>query len=45
MESPLEQIRLQLSGEGSQLLEGLDRLSPASLAYLGDAVYELYIRT
>jgi len=45
VESPLEQIRLQLSGEGSQLLEGLDRLSPASLAYLGDAVYELYIRT
>jgi ribonuclease-3 family protein len=45
VESPLEKIRLQVSGEGSQLPESLDRLSPASLAYLGDAVYELYIRT
>jgi ribonuclease III family protein len=45
VESPLEKIRLQVSGDGSQLRESLDRLSPASLAYLGDAVYELYIRT
>ena len=45
MESPLEKLRLQVSGQGSPILKGLDRLSPASLAYLGDAVYELYIRT
>jgi ribonuclease III family protein len=38
---------MPLSIGGVSLLPGarLDRLSPASLAYLGDAVYELYIRT
>jgi ribonuclease-3 family protein len=45
VESPLEKIRLQVSGDRSQLSESLGQLSPASLAYLGDAVYELYIRT
>jgi ribonuclease-3 family protein len=36
---PLDRIGEATTGE-----DRLDRLSPASLAYLGDAVYELYIR-
>ncbi|MFW6358001.1 MAG: Mini-ribonuclease 3 [Chroococcales cyanobacterium] len=39
-ESPLSAI---LSQVGS--LSQLNQLSPASLAYIGDAVYELYVRT
>lgn len=39
---------LGLSGANPALLSGLgqiQQLSPAALAYIGDAVYELYVRT
>ena len=40
----LAQVRLtQLSA--AEALSKINQVSPASLAYLGDAVYELYIRT
>jgi ribonuclease-3 family protein len=35
---------LSIGGASPIAGDRLDRLSPASLAYLGDAVYELYIR-
>ncbi len=44
MDFPIETARLPATGEPDPDGIRLDRLSPASLAYLGDAVYELYIR-
>ncbi len=38
-------IRLQVSCTAADSVCQIEKLSPASLAYIGDAVYELYIRT
>lgn len=38
-------IRFQQLSAAVDAPENLQQVSPASLAYLGDAVYELYIRT
>ncbi len=44
--SPLfSQLRLQVIDNSTASLNSLGQLSPASLAYLGDAVFELYIRS
>jgi ribonuclease-3 family protein len=45
VESPIGKICLQVSSELESIDDRLKQLSPVSLAYLGDAVYELYIRT
>lgn len=37
-------IRVQIGGEPDSIGDRVGQLSPVSLAYLGDAVYELYIR-
>jgi ribonuclease-3 family protein len=37
-------VGLRLFCESMPLLPEINRLSPASLAYIGDAVYELYVR-
>lgn len=37
-------IRVQIDGEPDSIGDRVGQLSPVSLAYLGDAVYELYIR-
>ena len=38
-------IQLKAICQGADVAAKIKQLSPASLAYLGDAVYELYIRT
>ncbi|MEG3440371.1 ribonuclease III domain-containing protein [Pannus brasiliensis CCIBt3594] len=37
-------MRVQIDGELDSIGDRVGQLSPVSLAYLGDAVYELYIR-
>ena len=39
------EVRFQQLSDTTDSSSHIQRLSPASLAYLGDAVYELYIRT
>ncbi|MGL5805436.1 MAG: Mini-ribonuclease 3 [Xenococcaceae cyanobacterium] len=39
------EILLKVNGVDTNAATDLNRLSPASLAYIGDAVFELYIRT
>jgi ribonuclease-3 family protein len=39
------EILLEVNGVNPETATDLERLSPASLAYIGDAVFELYIRT
>ena len=41
----LSQFQLRVSFTDAEPASNLNQLSPASLAYVGDAVYELYIRT
>jgi ribonuclease-3 family protein len=38
-------LKLQVTGDRADWVSQMGQLSPASLAYLGDAVYELYIRS
>ncbi len=45
MTSDLSPSFRELSGSGLPALGDIQRVSPAALAYLGDAVYELFIRT
>jgi ribonuclease III family protein len=39
------EMLLKVNGIDTETATALDRLSPTSLAYIGDAVFELYIRT
>lgn len=39
------EIRSKIIGNAKAILSQIEQLSPTSLAYLGDAVYELYVRT
>lgn len=39
------EARLKVMGAAAESLSQVEQLSPASLAYLGDAVYEVYVRT
>jgi ribonuclease-3 family protein len=41
----ISEIRLQVSCTAADPVASVGQLSPASLAYIGDAVYELYVRT
>lgn len=41
----LAQVRLTQISASAEVISKINQVSPASLAYLGDAVYELYIRT
>jgi ribonuclease-3 family protein len=38
------EARLKVMGAAAESLSQIEQLSPASLAYLGDAVYEVYVR-
>jgi ribonuclease-3 family protein len=38
-------LKLEFTGDPHQWADQMGLLSPASLAYLGDAVYELYVRS
>ena len=39
------ELKLGIGGLNSGAVSPLEQLSPVSLAYIGDAVYELYVRT
>jgi ribonuclease-3 family protein len=39
------EVRFKQLSDATASLSSIQQMSPASLAYLGDAVYELYIRT